>query len=95
MSYSELQIEKLRLELLYDDATILIRDVKNLKIILEDNNATLCQIKDAQKKINDMMIRKDCLVAKLNAQKQVIIAAEKNEELLKAQVKKSNKASKK
>lgn len=69
---TNLNKEKLKLKRLEDDARILIKTVKNLKIILEDRDSTPSQIKKAQKKMDEIAVKKDKLIKKLATQKKVI-----------------------
>jgi hypothetical protein len=86
---SNLIKEQLKLKKIEDDAKILIKDVKNVKLILEEN-ATPAQQKKAQKKMDDLLVKRDGLIKKLKTQKQVVETLEKEEKRKKASKKKSS-----
>jgi hypothetical protein len=69
--------EQLKLKRVEDNAKILINEVKKLKIILGNNNATKSQQLQAQKKMDELMVRKDKLLKQLRDQKKIIDLMEK------------------
>ena len=76
---SSLVKEQLRLKKIEDDAKILIKEVKNLKIILDDDKARPSVQKKAQKRMDELLVKRDRLVKRLKAQKSVVEAAEEEE----------------
>lgn len=73
--------EQLKLKKIEDDAKLLIKEVKNIKIILEDDEAKPAKIKKAQKRMDELLAKRDKLVKKLKAQKAVVEAAEAEEQM--------------
>lgn len=71
--------EQLKFKKIEDDAKSLIKDVKNIKIILEDESAKPTQLKNAQKKMDELLIKRDKLIKKLKDQKKVVENLEKQE----------------
>ncbi|XWV24718.1 hypothetical protein QJ856_gp1065 [Tupanvirus deep ocean] len=76
---SNLQKEQLKLKKIQDDAKLLIKEVKNLKVILDDENIKPGQQKRAQKRMDDLLVKRDKLVKKLNQQTKVVEIIEENE----------------
>ena len=79
---TDLTKEQLKLKRLEDDAQILIKNVKKLKIILEDDNSKPSQLKAAQKRMDEIIVQKDKLIKKLKTQKKIVDVAIKNEKIL-------------
>lgn len=95
---SSLIKEQLKLKKIEDDAKILIKEVKNLKIILDDDDSKPAHQKKAQKKMDELMVKKETLIKKLKKQKVVVEAIEeqeKQDEKKKKDKKKSGSGSKK
>lgn len=69
---SDLTKEKLKLKKIEDDAKILIKEVKNIKLILEDDTAKASSTKKAQKRLDELLAKRDKLVKKLKTQKLVV-----------------------
>lgn len=67
----DLTKEKLKMQKLDSDAKILIREIKHQQIILE-SNATSTMKKNAQKKLDELAIRKDKLLKRMQNQKKVL-----------------------
>ena len=70
--------EQLKLKKIGDDAKILLKEVQNIKIILEDKDAKASQMKRAQKRMDELLAKRDKLVKRLKTQKIVVEAAEAN-----------------
>ncbi len=75
---SDLTKEKLKIKKIEDDAKILIKEVKNIKIILESEDSKPSQKKNAQKKMDELLVKRDTLIKKLKAQSQVVKELEKD-----------------
>lgn len=73
---SDLLKEQLKLKRIEDDAKGLIKEAKLVKIILEDDSATKSQQKKAQKKMDELLIKRDKLVKKIKSQKDIVLALE-------------------
>jgi hypothetical protein len=91
--------EQLKLKKIEDNAKILVKDVRNLKVILEDELSKPSQQKKAQKKMDELLVKRDRLVKQLKAQKIVVDAIEKQENKIRkasgSKTKKSSSGSKK
>lgn len=68
--------EQLKLKKIEDDAKILLKEVKNIKIVLEDADAKPSRTKKAQKRMDELVAKRDKLVKRLETQKLVVEAAE-------------------
>lgn len=71
--------EQLKLKKIEDDAKVLIKEVKNLKLILEDKEARPSQQKQAQKRMEQLLAKRDKLVKKLKVQKKIVEEFEQEE----------------
>lgn len=71
--------EQLKLKKIGDEAKILIKEVKNLKLILDDTEAKESQRKKAQKRMDELLAKRDKLVKRLKTQKAVVEQAEAEE----------------
>jgi hypothetical protein len=71
--------EQLKLKRIEDNAKMLIREVRNLKLILEDEGAKPSLQKKAQKKFNKLLLERDKLVKQLKQQKKIVDEIEKQE----------------
>jgi hypothetical protein len=75
---TDLTKEKLKIKKLEDDAKLLIKDVKNIKIIIESDDSTPSQRKNAQKKMDDLLEKRDKLIKKLKEQSLLVKELEKD-----------------
>ena len=87
--------EQLKLKKIEDNAKILIKDVKNLKLVLENEAIKPSQQKKAQKKMDELLIKRDKLVKQLKLQKKIVEMLEKEEKKLKKISKSKSKTKKK
>ena len=78
-STSSLIKEQLKLKKLTDDAKILIKDVKNIKVILDDDRTRPAQQKKAQKRMDELLAKRDRLTKRLKAQQAAVEALEQEE----------------
>jgi len=96
---SSLIKEQLKLRRLEDDAKLLVNNVKNVKLILSNDNAKPSKIKAAENKLKQLFLKRDKLVAQLSKQKTVVknLESEAKEAIkaLKAHKKSQKKAKKK
>lgn len=83
--------EKIKLKKIGDDAKFLIKEVKNIKVILDDRRSSPSEIKRAKKKMDALLLKRDKLVNRLKAQKKIVVTIEKEEEKLKKLEKKKKK----
>jgi len=86
--------EQLKLKKIEDEAKILIKEVKNLKVLLEQKNIKPTQLKQAQKRMDALLIKRDNLVKRLKSQKKVVDALEEDERQSNKPVKKKISGSK-
>ena len=87
---SSLIKEQIKLKKIADTAKFLIKEVKDLKVILDDQDAKPSQQKRAQKKMDNLLTQRDKLVKQLKLQKIVVEAIEEDAK----RKKKSSKSSK-
>lgn len=90
---SDLTKEKLKVKKIEDDAKLLIKEVKNIKIILESDDSKPSQKKNAQKKMDELLEKRDALVKKLKAQSLIVKELEKDIERRKKAKELSKKSS--
>jgi|ERR1700759_4568349 len=64
--------EKLKLRKIQDLANILVKDVKHVKIILDDKRSTKTEIKNANKKLQSLLLKRDKLVKRLRNQRLLV-----------------------
>jgi len=88
---SDIVKEQLKLKKIEDDAKFLIKEVRNIKVITEDRDAKPSQQKRAQKKLDELLVRRDKLVKKLKTQKEVVETLEKEEARLNKKAKENSK----
>jgi hypothetical protein len=78
---SSLLKEQFKLKKLEDKAHVLIKDVKKLKIILENTEASKSKLKRAQQRMNNLLKQRDKLVKHIASQKKIVKNMEENEEV--------------
>ncbi|AVL94971.1 hypothetical protein ma585 [Moumouvirus australiensis] len=76
---SNLVKEQLKLKRLQDDAKILIKEVKNVDLVLNDDMARESNVKRARKRKDELLVKRDKLVTKIKAQREVVKKLEKRE----------------
>ncbi|QGR54104.1 hypothetical protein [Moumouvirus maliensis] len=76
---SNLVKEQLKLKRLQDDAKILIKEVKNVDLVLNDDMARESNVKRARKRKDELLVKRDKLVTKIKAQREVVRKLEKRE----------------
>ena len=93
---SNLIEEQIKLKKIEEQAKALINEVKKIKLILNSDNASTTQIKNAKKKMDSLLEKRDILVKKLKAQKKIVesIEAEEERRKKKSTRSKSSKSSK-
>lgn len=79
-STTDLTKEKLKLRKIQDEAKILINEVKKLRIILDNDKAKASQQKAAQKKMDELLVKRDSLTKKLKLQKKIIDSLEEDQD---------------
>ncbi|AGC02111.1 putative low complexity protein [Acanthamoeba polyphaga moumouvirus] len=77
---SSLVKEQLKLKRLQDDAKILIKEVKNVDLVLNDDMARESNIKRARKRKDELLIKRDKLVTRIKKQREIVKALEKRED---------------
>uniref|UniRef100_A0A6G6ABS2 Uncharacterized protein n=1 Tax=Borely moumouvirus TaxID=2712067 RepID=A0A6G6ABS2_9VIRU len=75
---SNLVKEQLKLKRLQDDAKILIKEVKNVDLVLNDDMARESNVKRARKRKDELLVKRDKLVTKIKAQREVVRKLEKS-----------------
>lgn len=73
--------EQLKLKKIEDNAKILIKEVRNLKVILEREDVRPSDLKKAQKRMDQLLIKRDKLVKQLKTQQKIVKAAEEEERM--------------
>ena len=73
--------EQLKLKKIEDNAKILIKEVRNLKVILEREDVRPSDLKKAQKRMDELLIKRDKLVKQLKTQQKIVKAAEEEERM--------------
>lgn len=69
--------EQLKLRKVEDDARIMINEIKKLKLIIDSKDATKTEKKRAQKKLDQIFIKRDTMVKKIKAQRIFVHKLEK------------------
>lgn len=87
--------EQLKMKKIESDAKVLLKEFKKLKIIAEEPGATKKEKTSAEKKIGELLVKKNALVKRLNAQKKVVDALLDEEAEKKARQTKTAKSTKK
>ena len=91
---TDLVNEQLKLKKIENDAKILINEVKKLKIILDSKEASRTETKRAQKRFDNLMLKRDSLVKRLKKQQKVVEEIEKAEKEQERAAKKKKSGSK-
>ncbi|CDI70062.1 hypothetical protein [Zamilon virus] len=91
----DLTKEILKYKKLQDDAKILIKQYKNLKLIVDDDTMKKSLIKASQVKLKALLVKKDKLVKKMLAQKKIVTKLENEAEKAEKEIEKAKKKSKK
>jgi len=86
--------EQMKLKKIEDQAKKLIREVKNVKLTLNDEEATKTQIKRAQIRMDNILKQRDKLVKQLKEQQQLVKELETEEKKKKKSKSKTSKKSK-
>ncbi|AVL93981.1 hypothetical protein mvi_621 [Megavirus vitis] len=92
---TDLVRQQLKLKRIEDDAKILIKEVKNIKLIINDDLARESSKKKARKRMDELLIKRDNLVKRLKKQREFVKQIEKEERDAEQQIKKSSKSSSK
>ncbi|CAH6421046.1 Hypothetical protein MVR_LOCUS251 [uncultured virus] len=92
LSKSNLIQEQLKLKKIEDDAKVLVRNVKQIRIILDDGNAPDKQKAMARKQLEGYSKQRDKLVASLKKQQKVVEDIEENKRIEDLEKKKAKKA---
>ena len=82
--------EQLKLKKIETDAKILLKEVATIKIIL-DNDTRASQRKRAEKRMSELVKKRDTLVKRLTTQKKVVDALEQEEARIRKKESKTNK----
>lgn len=69
---SNLIKEQLKLKRLEDDGKILVKEYRNLKVIVDNKESKPSQIKKAQKRIDVLVEKRDKLLKKLKSQRKLV-----------------------
>ncbi|AZL89195.1 low complexity protein [Megavirus baoshan] len=85
--------QQLKLKRIEDDAKILIKEVKNIKLIINDDLARESSKKKAKKRMDELLVKRDNLVKRLKKQREFVKQIEKEERDAEEQIKKSSKSS--
>lgn len=84
--------QQLKLKRIEDDAKILIKEVKNIKLIINDDLARESSKKKAKKRMDELLVKRDNLVKRLKKQREFVKQIEKEERDAEEQIKKSSKS---
>jgi hypothetical protein len=68
--------ERLKLRKIQDEAKILVKEARVLKIILEDPKSKPSDVKRAQKRYDQLLVKKENLIKRLKKQQKVVDALE-------------------
>ncbi|BCS83344.1 hypothetical protein QLL95_gp0779 [Cotonvirus japonicus] len=86
--------EQLKLRGIEDEAKFLLKQIENIRVILDDEGAKESSRNQARKKKESLLVKRDKLVKKLKDQKKIVDAIEKKQEQEKKLNKKSSSGSK-
>ncbi|ANB50765.1 hypothetical protein [Powai lake megavirus] len=87
---TDLVKQQLKLKRIEDDAKILIKEVKNIKLIINDDLARESSRKKARKRMDELLIKRDNLVKRLKKQREFVKQIEKEEKDAEKQINKSS-----
>lgn len=77
---SSLIKEQLKLKKIEIDAKMLIKEVKNLKVITDDDRMTESKQRKAKKRIKELLSKRDKIVKRLKDQQRLVESLERDEE---------------